>query len=90
LQRAVMRGFIAAGSEAPTNIFLDFAYGRKRLARKRLSQAERYSLWRVLMKVATPIGRASTIGRPWLWRLNDELGKRWRWKHRGSCISIYR
>jgi hypothetical protein len=30
---------------------------------------------RILREIAEPIGRAPTIGRPWLWRLKDEHRK---------------
>jgi hypothetical protein len=33
---------------------------------------ERWSIVRILRQIAEPIGRADTIGRPWLWRLKDE------------------
>jgi hypothetical protein len=36
-------------------------------------QRHQYSVWRILCEVAEPIGRASTIGRPWLWRLKTPL-----------------
>jgi hypothetical protein len=26
---------------------------------------------RILRRIADPVGRADTIGRPWLWRLRD-------------------
>jgi hypothetical protein len=39
-----------------------------------MSEAVRWSVHRILRQIAEPIGRAPTIGRPWLWRLrnNDE------------------
>jgi hypothetical protein len=36
---------------------------------KPINQAERWSIRRILVDVAEPIGRASTIGRPYIWRL---------------------
>jgi hypothetical protein len=35
----------------------------------RFGMPERWSIVRVLRRVAEPIGRATTIGRPWIWRL---------------------
>jgi hypothetical protein len=34
-----------------------------------------WSVYRILIGIAEPIGRAPTIGRPWLWRLKDEHRK---------------
>jgi hypothetical protein len=69
LQTPVRRAFIAVGPEVPMNIFVDFAFARKRLARKPILRGERYVIWRVLTKIAKPVGR---VGRSHatLWRLN--------------------
>jgi hypothetical protein len=40
----------------------------------RRTQRQRYSVWRVLRLVADPVGRADTIGRPWIWRLKGKGG----------------
>jgi hypothetical protein len=32
-----------------------------------------HSVWRILRQIAEPIGRAPTIGRPWLWQLKEPL-----------------
>ena len=78
LQRAVARGFAATGkAEVPANIFYDFAYPRKRLISKRLSQRHRYSIWRILVKIADPVGRTGPHG-AMLWRLRDDVAARWR------------
>jgi len=72
LQRQIRRAFIAASGRpdgVPMSIFLDFCYPHKRLIGKRLSRQHQYSIWRTLMAVAEPVGRAKTIGRPILWRL---------------------
>jgi hypothetical protein len=37
----------------------------------RLSKLNRITVHRVLLRVAEPIGRATTRGRPWLWRLRN-------------------
>jgi hypothetical protein len=52
----VRRAFIAVGPEVPMNIFVDFAFARKRLARKPSLRGERYVIWRVLTKIAKPVG----------------------------------
>jgi hypothetical protein len=36
-----------------------------------MSEAVRWSVHRILRQIAEPIGRAPTIGRPWMWRLRD-------------------
>jgi hypothetical protein len=38
---------------------------------RKLSQLDRHGVWRVLCEVAVPIGRATSIGRPWIWRLKS-------------------
>jgi hypothetical protein len=43
---------------------------------RRLNQRKRHSVWRILRQIAEPIGRADTIGRPWLWRLKSPLESR--------------
>jgi hypothetical protein len=39
---------------------------------KPLTTRHRFSVWRVLVKIADPVGRAGTIGRPILWRLKPK------------------
>jgi hypothetical protein len=43
-------------------------------ARQRMKPGHRHSVRRILRTIADPVGRASTIGRPWLWRLKDTEG----------------
>jgi hypothetical protein len=43
---------------------------------KRINQRERWSIRRRLVEIAEPVGRASTIGRPWLWRLKQPVAER--------------
>jgi hypothetical protein len=45
-------------------VFYDWSYP----GRNRLSQLHRHAVWRVLVKVADPIGRVPPYG-AWLWRL---------------------
>jgi hypothetical protein len=33
----------------------------------------RWSVLRILRVIAEPVGRAETIGRPWLWRLRERV-----------------
>ena len=49
-----------------TDIY-DWTHARRR----KLSQLDRHGVWRVLREVAVPIGRATRIGRPWIWRLKS-------------------
>jgi hypothetical protein len=48
----------------------DWSYARGR----RLTQRHRHSVWRILVEVAEPVGRAQNIGRPILWRLRNSAG----------------
>jgi hypothetical protein len=68
IQRAVRRAF-NFGSEVTSSEVYDWVYPRRRHL---LTQAHRHSARRVLMTMADPIGRAETIGRPWLWRAGRE------------------
>jgi hypothetical protein len=59
-------------SEVSSSWIYDWAF---RLRRQRRSQRHRHSVWRILRDAAVPVGRATTIGRPTLWRLREPLGK---------------
>jgi hypothetical protein len=66
LQQQVRRAFAAAGvSELTSTDIYDWTHARRR----KLSQLDRHGVWRVLCEVAVPIGRATSNGRPWIWRL---------------------
>jgi len=72
LQRQLARAAIASGkAEISSTVFLDFAYPRKRSISKRLSMADRYSVWRILKEIAVPIGRVGPR-HAILWRLNPD------------------
>jgi hypothetical protein len=68
LQRQVRRALAVGGAELTSSQVYDWCYARRR----RLNQRKRHSVWRILRQIAEPIGRADTIGRPWLWRLKSE------------------
>src|SRR5262245_54828268 len=71
LQRAARRAFIAEGDKLSTTAILDWAYVRRRHAP--LSPGLYHALHRALASIgAKRIGRAETVGRPWLWRLRAE------------------
>ena len=63
LQRQIARCFVVFGPEVSASRLLDWCYTRD--PRRR----HRWSVVRILRQIADPIGRAPTIGRPWLWRL---------------------
>src|SRR5262245_35611359 len=71
LQRSVRYAFAARPVLSSTQIY-NTAYCRQRLSGKRLTWGERLSVWRVLIELAEPVGRADTIGRPYLWRLRND------------------
>ena len=67
-------------SPAPAGLFRALGLNENRMRRwqrchdgKPINQAERWSIRRILVGVAEPIGRASTRGRPWLWRLREPV-----------------
>jgi hypothetical protein len=64
LQRAVVHAFLAADSDVLSTPAV-YAWCFPRCLRP--SEGHRYSAFRILQEVATPVGRAKTIGRPILW-----------------------
>jgi hypothetical protein len=69
LQRQINRCFTLFGPVISNSRLYDWCFARDPRARQ--SQARRWSVLRILRTIADPIGRAETIGRPWLWRLKD-------------------
>jgi hypothetical protein len=67
LQRQIARAFEAHGPEVTTSTIYDWCMLWP--VDKRSSQAQRWSIRRILDAIADRRGRASTIGRPWIWRL---------------------
>ena len=66
LQRQIARVFAARNTVSSTEVY-DWCFPRKR----QLTQRHRYGVWLILATIADPVARASTRGRPWLWRLRD-------------------
>jgi len=66
LQRQIRRAFIAHG---PVLNSSDVYRWCKRWRAREFGQWERWSIVRILDVVADRVGRATTIGRPWIWRL---------------------
>jgi hypothetical protein len=64
---AVRRAFLAHGPVASSSQIYNWVFPRKR----KLTQLRRHGVWGILREVAVPIGRAPTLGRPWLWRLRN-------------------
>jgi hypothetical protein len=71
LQVQIRRAFVGHRLRTSSQIY-DWCYARNR---KRVVGCWEHSVWRILRVIAEPIGRAPTIGRPWLWRLKDEHRK---------------
>jgi hypothetical protein len=69
IQRQLRRAFIARGNEISSS---DAYRWCKRWQSREFGHWERWSITRVLMTMADRVGRAQTIGRPWLWRLKQE------------------
>jgi hypothetical protein len=69
LQRQINRCFVVFGPEVSSSRLLDWCYARN--PRVRQSRGHRWSVVRILRQIADPVGRASTIGRPWIWRLRN-------------------
>ena len=63
---------MAGGNELTSSQVYDWAYARNR---RRPNQCRRHSVRRILLQIAEPIGRAPTIGRPWIWRLKTPVAE---------------
>jgi hypothetical protein len=70
IQRQLRRAFIASGNEISSS---DAYRWCKRWQAREFGQWERWSITRVLMTMADRVGRAQTIGRPWIWRLRNSV-----------------
>jgi hypothetical protein len=66
LQRQIARAFMVGGPVLSSSQIYDWAYARNRDG---LDSGYRWSVRRILLEIAVRVGRAETIGRPWLWRL---------------------
>jgi hypothetical protein len=72
LQRQIRRAFAGRPLLTSSQVY-DSCYVKRRVFGERIPQRHRHSVWRILRTIADPIGRASTIGRPWLWRLKQDI-----------------
>jgi hypothetical protein len=72
IQVEVRRAFLGAGDAvlSTTEVF-DFTFARARRVHWRRRRS--WSSIRVLDQLCHRVGRAPTIGRPWLWRLREPL-----------------
>jgi hypothetical protein len=70
LQRQIARAFIVHGDVVSAT---DIYCWCRRWRSSRFGMPERWSIVRILRRIAEPVGRAPTIGRPWLWRLKEPL-----------------
>jgi hypothetical protein len=68
LQVQIRRAFAGRPVLSSSQVY-DTCYAKHRVFGQRISRRHRFSVWRILCEVAEPVGRAPTIGRPWLWRL---------------------
>jgi hypothetical protein len=74
IQKALRRCFLALGPVVPADVLYSWARRWPRsLDGQRINQRERHSIVRVLVVMAERVGRASTPGRPWLWRLSNSV-----------------
>jgi hypothetical protein len=66
---------VAADSDtlSSSEVF-DWVFARARRVSRR--RRHRWSAIRVLLQIAETVGRAPTIGRPWLWRLKPNCEER--------------
>jgi hypothetical protein len=74
LQIRVRRAFMTADAPAiSASEIYDWCYARRRLMLgKPLTTRHRYSVWRILVTIADPVGRSDRVsGAPILWRLRN-------------------
>jgi hypothetical protein len=73
IQRAIRRAFAATSASALTSTQIyDWAHGRRRLGRRKSMPFGVYSrTLRTLKVMCYRVGRGTSIGRPWLWRLRN-------------------
>jgi hypothetical protein len=74
LQTQVRRAFITADTPViSASEIYDWCYARRRLLLgKPLTTRHRYSVWRILVTIADPVGRSDRVsGAPILWRLRN-------------------
>jgi len=70
VQTLVQRGLLTLGGTMTTSQAVEWAYCRKRLLQgRRIERHDYRAARRALDHIAERIGRAKTIGRPWIWRL---------------------
>ena len=68
LQVQIRRAFVVREVLTSSEIY-DSCYARRRMLGQQIDRPYRWSVLRILREVADQIGRAPTIGRPWIWRL---------------------
>ena len=72
LQVQIKRAFVVHGPTVTSSQVYNWTHARRRLMHgKPLTTRHRYSVWRILVTIADPVERSTSIGRPWLWRLRD-------------------
>jgi hypothetical protein len=70
LQEQIRRALLAADTDAVSASFVyDWCYARKRAG---LSSWDRWKVSRMLSQMCERVGRAKTIGQPWLWKLRAD------------------
>jgi hypothetical protein len=70
VQRGALRALWALNGEATTSEVAEWTHVRARAYGERSDNHTR-SARRVLERIAVRVGRANTIGRPWLWQLRE-------------------
>jgi hypothetical protein len=72
LQRQISRAFLVHGNEVSATTIYEWCRSwRQTLNGDPLGWEHRWSIVRMLRTVAYRVGRSSTRGRPWIWRLKD-------------------
>lgn len=76
VQVRIRRAFAASGAEVLTSSAIyDWTHARRRRGRHKSMPFGIYSrTFRTLRAIADCVGRAPTIGRPWIWRLREPIG----------------
>ena len=74
MQRQIGRCFMVCGPVVSSSRVYDWVFARKR----KLTEFNRFDVWRILIEIAEPVGRAETIGRPGCGGCARNMAATWR------------
>jgi hypothetical protein len=73
IQKLARRALLTLGGRATTSQVIEWTCCRKRLLHgRRIERHDYRAARRALERIAARVGRGSSRGRPWIWRLRNE------------------